>query len=169
MRLLGQAVLLITACYGLDEKDIPKHLRKNFDENKLILPATREYGEEFYANLTTRAFTAVLRSLAKERWRSLAEELMYYRNHSEKQNRLSAMLSSGNNVPFVQRNVDGTVRDSTGKDHEALKQLNAFLAQGVKLAASAAGNVVGNKTVRLLSPRIGNTKHTIKEVIQVIF
>uniref|UniRef100_A0A7I5EA74 Uncharacterized protein n=1 Tax=Haemonchus contortus TaxID=6289 RepID=A0A7I5EA74_HAECO len=291
MRLLGQAVLLITACYGLDEKDIPKHLRKNFDENKLILPATREYGEEFYANLTTRAFTAVLRSLAKERmnslsrpsrstiercfsasdsfsadakcfvalmerlrrmrkrtrhkvlrrvevlasrktkkllndreifeklsretarksrftrsivskqsyqllpekgdsfvgvlshhlrktamvlrgeesssftgWRSLAEELMYYRNHSEKQNRLSAMLSSGNNVPFVQRNVDGTVRDSTGKDHEALKQLNAFLAQGVKLAASAAGNVVGNKTVRLLSPRIGNTKHTIKEI-----
>ncbi|VDO71711.1 unnamed protein product [Haemonchus placei] len=296
MRLLGQAILLITVCHGLDEKDIPKHLRKNFDENKLILPATREYGEEFYANLTTKAFTAVLRSLARERmdslskssrstiercfsvsdsfsadakcfvalmerlrrmkkrsrhkvlrrvevlasrktkkllydremieklsrktvrksrftrsivskqsyqllpekgdsfvgvmshhlrktamvlrgeesssltgWRSLAEELMYYRNHNEKQNRLSAMLSSGNNVPFAQHNVDGTVRDSIAKDHGALQQLSAFLAQGVKLAASAAGNVVGNKTVRLLSPRIGNTKRTVKEVIQVIF
>ncbi|PIO65288.1 hypothetical protein TELCIR_13050, partial [Teladorsagia circumcincta] len=135
--LLGQVVLLLAVCYGLDEKDIPEHLRKNFDGNKLILPVTREYGEEFYASMTTKAFTAVLRSMARERGGNAQSSL---RNDK---------VEGGNSL----KHADGRIR-----------QLNGFLAQGVKLVAAATGNVVGNKNVRLLSPRIGNTKRADKEV-----
>ncbi|PIO67914.1 hypothetical protein TELCIR_10322 [Teladorsagia circumcincta] len=157
-------VLLSTLCYGLDEKDIPEHLRKNFDGNKLILPVTREYGQEFYANMTMKAFTAVLRSMARERWRSLAKELVQYRNHHEKRNRLSSMLSSGANVQPMLRNDKDMSGDSLKDNDGRIRQLNGLLAQGVKLMAAATGNAVGNKTVRLLSPRIGNTNQAANEI-----
>ncbi|KAK6015024.1 hypothetical protein OSTOST_19559, partial [Ostertagia ostertagi] len=118
--------------------------------------------------MTTKAFTAVLRSMAKERWRSLAKELIQYRDHNEKRNRLSTMLSRAEMplyplAEYPLRNDKGVDRDSLKDADRKIRQLNGFLAQGVKLVAAATGNVVGNKTVRLLSPRIGNTNRADNE------
>ncbi|KAK5966730.1 hypothetical protein GCK32_016169, partial [Trichostrongylus colubriformis] len=102
-------------------------------------------------------------SLPLRGWRSLAKELIYHRDRNEKQNRLSTMLTSGSNVHPSPQNNPSQHHDPTPIEDKSLKKLNAFLAQGVKLVAAATGHVVGNKTIRLLSPRIGNTKHAIHE------
>ncbi|EYC13411.1 hypothetical protein Y032_0044g978 [Ancylostoma ceylanicum] len=71
MQLLNSAFFLAVVCHGLNEQDIPKELKKNFDKDKLIIPVSNQYGEEFYANVTIRAFTAVVHSLAEERMAKL--------------------------------------------------------------------------------------------------
>ncbi|KAL6724161.1 hypothetical protein Aduo_019074 [Ancylostoma duodenale] len=67
MRLLSSAFFVAVVCHGLNEQDIPEELKKNFDKDKLIIPVSNQFGEEFYANVTIRAFTAVMQSLAEER------------------------------------------------------------------------------------------------------
>lgn len=61
------AFILAVACYGLNEQDVPNELKKNFDKDKLIIPVSNHFGEAFYANVTMRAFIAVMQSLAEER------------------------------------------------------------------------------------------------------
>ncbi|WKY04231.1 hypothetical protein Q1695_005309 [Nippostrongylus brasiliensis] len=287
--LLGLVPFLLTICAGLNVSDVPYHLKKNFDENKLILPASREFGEQFYTNVTTQAFSAVIRSLTQERiklvprkarfkaegcfgatrnfddeakcfvellemvrqvkqrrrhkvlrrvevqisrkftqllkeayqkkkskakrrktrsvvaadsynllqeggnsvvgtlsrhlrktvvllrgtessslrgWKSLAEELIVQRRRSEGQDRLFTMFNGG-------RNEAGLVAEPHSKNitegnTAEIRQLNDFLQQSARLVVSATGSEVGNKTVRILSPRIGSAGRDENKEVSVL-
>ncbi|CAJ0609501.1 unnamed protein product [Cylicocyclus nassatus] len=286
MRITLTALFLCVTC-ELKEEDVPPELRRNFDKNKIIIPSTRQYGEELYANVTVKAFAAIVNSLSEERmkqlsmrrklkarkclemsasltekakcfifvvenlcemkkrrrtttlrrvdimvkrrrrhiahipddigkdwvtpgqlkttnivekqsytlssenggtlwemlsyhvkkvasslmgyrakrmrsWRSLAQELLAKSERVSLHRRLDAILPGTRTPPSEFSNHANNSADNT--DQKVLRDLNVLLREGVKIAASAAGHNVGNKTVRILSPRIGSHKGVEEDV-----
>ncbi|VDK74367.1 unnamed protein product [Cylicostephanus goldi] len=68
--LLTALFLCVTS--ELKEEDVPLELRRNFDKNKIIIPSARQFGIELYANVTVKAFVAIINSLSEERMKQLS-------------------------------------------------------------------------------------------------
>ncbi|ETN87021.1 hypothetical protein NECAME_05742 [Necator americanus] len=188
MVLLESVLFLVAICHGLNENDIPENLRRNFDRNKVILPASHQIGESLYANVTIRAFTTVLKSLVAERWKSLAKELASYDHKKRIRERLASMLTRGNAMSFGSHSVNETgpneAMDTGDKStlhhfNSLIRRVSSFflflplfstamadnIISGVILAAKASGHdIEDNKSLRVLSPRIGNQEEDQREV-----
>ncbi|WKY04228.1 hypothetical protein Q1695_005309 [Nippostrongylus brasiliensis] len=142
---------------GLNVSDVPYHLKKNFDENKLILPASREFGEQFYTNVTTQAFSAVIRSLTQERIKLVPRKARF-----KAEGCFGATRNFDDEAKCFVELLEMVRQVKQRRRHKVLRRV------GARLVVSATGSEVGNKTVRILSPRIGSAGRDENKEVSVL-